>query len=201
MASEETCDFCGHERPPEKLRSLCNCPCHSKPAPPLVREAPRETLADALCDLIEAVHGLRSAMSASQLAALPELVRAGLDLALVHAKRALEAEPAVDPTAALPNDIREAVRELYGHATAVGLRRNQFHGWLVRTIQTLTNVSHERQVRAETAEAQRTALIAALRELVEQWRDTAGSEGAIYASGIFKCADDLARLLPAQEPT
>ena len=41
--------------------------------------------------------------------------------------------------------------------------------------------------------------IRSLQALVEQWRKTAASQGAIYASGIFECADELDALLRSQQ--
>ncbi len=53
-------------------------------------------------------------------------------------------------------------------------------------------------LRAEAAEAQLAALRAQLEQLAATWEDHAWSEGAIYASGIFECAEELRALLAAQ---
>lgn len=43
-------------------------------------------------------------------------------------------------------------------------------------------------------------LIDQLRALVEQWRTKAAQQGAMYASGLTDCADDVERLLGPEAP-
>lgn len=100
-----------------------------------------------------------------------------------------ECDPANDPQGAHEGEITHLTQEIAKLNDA--LQWKEHHRTLAMTQWGLETD------RAEKAEAQLTAIRSALQTKIEQWRQRAASQGAIYGSGLADAADDLETWLSA----